>query len=106
MIFLNFYSNLFVRLCGVVGRIPAFQLCAPGSIPGRVRDFNLYPGTGCVYFLFVLSCVVSSGGPVILLATGRGRLALVYLSSVQVHSLYSAYRHLTYWYSGCLSEGV
>ena len=58
MIFLNFYSNLFVRLCGVVGRIPAFQLCAPGSIPGGVRDFNLYPGTGCVYFY--LFCLVLS----------------------------------------------
>ena len=46
-----------------------------------------YPGTGHVSFVCVLSCVVSGGGHVIVLTTHSGRPALVYLSSVLVHSL-------------------
>ena len=64
----------------MVGEIRAFQQGGPGFIPGRVRNFNLYPGTGCV------SCGVSGGSHDILLTIGSGRSALMYLSSVLVHS--------------------
>ena len=37
---------------GVAGNVPAFQLCGPGSVPGGVKNFNFYPGTGCVSFVF------------------------------------------------------
>ena len=59
----------------------------PSSIPRGLKDFNLYPGTGCVSFVCVLSCIVSSGGSDILLTTGSERLAIVLLPSVLVHSL-------------------
>ena len=65
---------------GVVDRVPAFQPRGPGSIPCRVRDFILHPGT--------VSSVVSGGGSDILLSIDSGwRSALVLLSSVLVHSL-------------------
>ena len=57
-------------VCDVVGRIPAFQ-------PGGVRNFNVYPGTECV--LCVLSCVVSRGGPDILLTTDFRETVLMYV---------------------------
>ena len=63
----------------MVGRVPTFQ-------PGGVRNFNSYPGIRCVSFACVLSCAVSGGGPDIVLTMHSGRPALVYLSSVLVHS--------------------
>ena len=71
----------------VVGRIPAFQPSDQGSIPGGIRNFNSYPGTGCVSFVCVLSSVVSGGGLDIVLTTHSGRPALVYLSSVLLQNL-------------------
>ena len=41
----------------------------------------------CVYFVCVLSYVVSGGGPDIILTTHSGRPALVYLASVLVQRL-------------------
>ena len=74
-----------IRRRGVVSRVPAFQPGGPGSIPGGVRNFNSYPGIGCVSFVCVLSRAVFGGGPDIVLTTHLGRPALVYLSSVLVH---------------------
>ena len=76
---------ILIRRRGVVGRVPAFQPGGPGSIPGWVRNFNLSWDWVCV--LCVLSCVVFGGGPDLVLTTHSGRPALVYLSSVLVHSL-------------------
>ena len=45
-------SKYCIRRRGVVGRIPAFQPGGSGSIPGRVRYFNCYPGIGCASFVF------------------------------------------------------
>ena len=45
----NFLKWIYTDLVchhGVVGRVPAFHPISPGSIPGRVRNFNFYPGTG------------------------------------------------------------
>ena len=64
-----------IRRCGVVGRISTFQPGDPGSIPGGITDFNLYPRTGCMSF--VLSSVVSGGGFDILLTTDSGSFAVV-----------------------------
>ena len=72
-------ENHDVRRRGVVGE--------PGSIPGGVRNFNFYPGTMCVYFVCVLSCVVNGDGPGIVRTIYSGRPAFVYLSSVLVQSL-------------------
>ena len=70
----------------MVGRVSTFQ---PGGdpvlIPGGVRDFNLYHGSGRV--ICVLTCVVSGGGPEILLPRDSERPALMLYSSVQVNSL-------------------
>ena len=41
-----------------------------------------------MYFVYVLSCVVSGGGAEILLTTDSGRSAFVLLSSVLVNSLW------------------
>ena len=71
----------------MVGRVPAFQPGGPGSIPGGARNFNFYPGIGYVSFICVLSCVVSGGGPDIVLTTHSGRPAHVYMSSVLVQRL-------------------
>ena len=50
------------------------------------RHIKVRTATGaCV--LYVLSCVVSGGGPDILLITDSGKSALVVLSSVLFHSL-------------------
>ena len=56
-------------------------------------------------FVCVLSCVISGGGPDIVLTTHSGRLALVYLSSVLVHVCCSPNRHLTHGHLGCKSRG-
>ena len=61
------YSLIMVRRRGVADKDPAFQPGGPGSIPGGVRNFNFYSGPGCVSFVSVLSCVVSGGGPDIVL---------------------------------------
>ena len=55
----------------------------PGSIPGGVRNLNIYPGIGCV-----LSCVVSGEGPDIKLTTDSGRSALLLMSSNLFQSLW------------------
>ena len=94
-----------VRRRGADGRIPAYQPDGPGSIPGCVRIFNSYPETGCVSFVCVLCCVVSDGGPDILLITDSGSAAIVYLSSGLVQSLCSLYRHLTHGHFGWNSRG-
>ena len=76
-----------IRRRGVVGRVPAFQPGGPGSIPGRVRNFNFCPGIGYVSFVFVLTCVVFGGGSYIVLKTHSGSPVLLYLSSVLVQRL-------------------
>ena len=93
-----------IRRRGLVGRVPAFQHGGPGSIPGGVRTFNFCPAIRCVPC--VLSCVVSGGGPDIVLATHSGRPALMYLSSVRVQRLLHPYRRLTYGHLGCKSLEV
>ena len=87
----------------MVGRVPAFQLGGPGSIPGWIRD---YPGTESVSFVFVLSCALPGGGPDILLTTDLGKPALVHPCSVLVHSLCYLYRHLTHGHLDCKFQGV
>ena len=70
----------------MVGKVPAFQAVGPGSISCGVRNVHFYPGNGCVSFVCVLSCVVSGGGPDIVLTTSSARPTFVYLSSVLDHS--------------------
>ena len=67
----------------MVGRVPAFQPGGPDSIPGGVSNFNFYPGIGCVSFV----CVLSGGGPDIVLTTYSERPALVYMPTVLVQRL-------------------
>ena len=54
LVVFHFYprEDVFHRRAGVVGGVPAFQHGGPGSIPGGVRNFNSYPGIGCVSFVF------------------------------------------------------
>ena len=49
----------------MVDTIAAFLFGGPSSIPGGTRNFNFYPGTGCISFACVPSCVVSGGCSVI-----------------------------------------
>ena len=72
------------RRRGVGGRVHDFLPGGPGSILGGVRNFNFWPGIGCVSFVWILSCVVSGGDPDIELTTHSGKAALVCLSSVLV----------------------
>ena len=51
---------LIIRRRGVVGRVPAFQLGGPGSIPDGVRNFNFCPGIGCVSFVCVCPVLSSA----------------------------------------------
>ena len=88
-----------IRRHGVVGRVSAFQLGGPGSIPYGVGNFNSYPGTGCV--LCVLSCDVSGGGPDIVLTTNSG-----IFFGVLVHSLLLPYRHLSHTFIAQESNGT
>ena len=66
----------------MVRRIPVFQPGGSGSIPD---------GSGILISVLGLvvcpSCVVSGGGPHIVLTTHSGRPALVYLSSVLVQTV-------------------
>ena len=71
----------------MISRIAAFHPGDLGLIPNGVRDFNLYSGIDCVFFVSVLFCVSSGGGTDILLTTDSGRSVLLYLSRVLVHSL-------------------
>ena len=54
MIFYCIFYTLF-RHRGIVGRVPAFQLVGPGSIPRAVRNFNVYPLS--VYLCSALCCL-------------------------------------------------
>ena len=74
-----------VRSRDAVGRVPAFQPGASGSISGGIRNFNSILGLGAS-LACVLFCDVSSGRPDIVLTTHSGRPAIVFLSSVLVHS--------------------
>ena len=78
------------------------ESCLPTRRPGfdsrGVRNFNFYPGTVSVSFICVLFCVVSGGGPASVLTTHSGRSALVYLSSVLVHSLFFSLQASDPWY--------
>ena len=92
-------SIVLIGRCGVVGKVPSFQPSFDFRFPGGVRNFNSYPGIGCVSFVCVLSWAVSGRGPDIVLNTHSGRPALVYLSSVLVHRQL----HLTHGHLGCKS---
>ena len=70
-IILNFYSYR-PTVCD-------FQAGGRGSIPGGIRNFNFYTGTGSVSFVCVLSCVVSGGGPDVLLTTHGDLYLCIYL---------------------------
>ena len=70
-------QNMIVCRPGVVGKVPASQPGGRATIPGGVRNFHFYPGTGSVSYVSVLSYVVSDGGPDIVLITHSGRPALV-----------------------------
>ena len=59
-----------------------------------------------VSFDCVLSCVVFSRGPVIVLTIHSGRPALLYLSSVLVQRLLLPYRHLNQGHLTCKSLGL
>ena len=63
------WIQLIVLHCSVVV-IPCLSTLRPGSIPGEVRDLNIFPVTERV--LCVLSCIVSSGDPDIRLTTDQG----------------------------------
>ena len=91
------------QLYGVVGTIPDFQL--GGTSSDGDRNFNPYPGTGCVCVLCVLSCVVSGGSPDILLTTDSEWPELELLSSVAYLSIvWLPYKYLTHAPLGCKSH--
>ena len=48
-----------IRRRGVVGRVPAFQPCGSGSIPGGVRNFNVCPGLGMYPLILILKMFIS-----------------------------------------------
>ena len=72
-------SSLIIT-CPLLGRdrlSTCLPIRRPGSIPRGVRNINFYPGTGYVFFVYVLSSVVSGGSSDIVLTTHSGRFALV-----------------------------
>ena len=72
----------------------------PGSIPGGVRNFNSYPGIGCVSFVF---CTVLSPAEALTLCRPHIQggpplsICLVFWSIDNC----SPYRHLTHGHLGC-----
>ena len=58
-----------------------------------------------MFFVCVLSYVVSGGGPDIALTTHSGRSANVFLSRVLIHSPLLRYKHLTHGQLGCKPQG-
>ena len=98
--------SLCIRYRGVIGRVPAFRPGGPGSIPGEIRNFNSYPGIGCVCHLSVFCPVLS---PVEALALFRphihgGRPLCICLMFRSIDNC-SPYRHLTHGYLSCKSRG-
>ena len=85
------------RSLNVVDRVPAFQPGGPHFIPGEVRDSNLYPGTGCMPFVFC---------PVLSLEQARRPC----WQQIQEGSLLWSF--LVFWYIvsdspyRCLSQGI
>ena len=71
--------------------------------PAGIRNFNSYPGTGCVS---LLPYVISVSGPDIVLTAHLGRHAHFYLSSVLVQVCCSPQWHLNHGHLGCKSGGV
>ena len=74
-----------VRRSDVISRVLTFQRGGPETISGGVRDINLFPGIGCVSFVFC-SVFVYDGDLGILMNTDSGRPALLLLSSVLTQS--------------------
>ena len=110
MIIIKHYNKLFGKK---ILKPSVAGVCSVESWPSNpaarvwypAGDYNFCPGTGCVSFVCVLSCVVSGGGPDILLTTDFRETVLVCLSSVLVKSLCSSYRHLTHEHLGCKTPG-
>ena len=92
---LKLIKILIIRHRGVFDKVPAFEPGSPGSIPGGVRNFNFCPGIGYVSFVCVLSYVVSSRGPDIVLSTHSGRPALYICLVFWFKDCCSPYTHLT-----------
>ena len=90
---------------GAVGRVPTFQPGGPGSIPGGVRNFNSYPGIGCVSFEF---CPVLSPAKALTFCwphIQEGPPLCICLVFRSIDNC-SPYRHLTHGHLGCKSRGV
>ena len=69
-----------------------FVAVAWPCLPTRIRfpaesRILIISWAGRVFFVYILSCVVSGGGHNILLTTDSARTALVYLSTVLIHDL-------------------
>ena len=98
---LSLWFHNFIGRRGVVNRVPAFQPGGQGSIPGGARNFNSYPGIGCVSFMFSPAEALTlcwshiQGCPPLC-------MCLVFWSIVSC----SPYRHLTHGHLGCKSRGV
>ena len=45
-VFVGKGEEMDMKNISVVGRVTAFNASGPGSIPGRVKDFNPYLGSG------------------------------------------------------------
>ena len=83
----------------MVGKVPAFQPCGPGSILGGVTNFNFCLGTGCMFC--VMSCVVPGDCTVHTFRKARPFVCLVFWSTVCC----SLYRHLTHRHLDYKSRG-
>ena len=76
---------------------PPMQSSGSGSIPGRVKDYNLYPGTGCAFYLVLMEALTFywpeiRGDPI--------------YSCLEVWSIACGYRSLTHGHLSCKSRGV
>ena len=96
----------------MVDRVPAFQPGGPGSIPdgpGSIpdgfRNFNSYPGIGCVTFVF---CPVMSLAEALTLSWPyiQGGSPLCICLMFRSIDICSPYKHLTHGHLGCKSLGV
>ena len=105
--FLNFVGYRVVALnhriesvcrCGMVGRIFVFQPDATARVRCSARSGILISLLMSYAFCPVLSQAVA-------LITHSGRLALVYMPSILIHSLWLPYRHFTHEYLCCKPRG-
>ena len=88
-----------------ISKHTAFQPDGPGLIPVGFTNFHLYPGTECMSFVCILSCVVCGGSRDNLLTVDLREVRHCVSVKCPDRKSVLPYRHLSHAHLGCKFRG-